>query len=64
MNTGVDGNKLVQVLNIARHFYRSSFRHVVKSTLEGTVLGVRYKNRISEGARLNVTHINGTLTIF
>ena len=64
MNTGVDGNKLVQVSNIARHFYRSSFRHVVKSTLEGTVLGIRYKNRISEGVRLNVTHINGTLTIF
>ena len=41
----LDGNKLVQVCDIAPHF--SSFRRVVKYTLEETFLGVRYKNRIS-----------------
>ena len=34
---GLDGNKLVQVWNIAHHFYLSSFRRAVKSTLEITV---------------------------
>ena len=32
--SGLDGNILVQVWNIAHHFYLSSFRHVVKLTLE------------------------------
>ena len=36
----------MQVWNIARHFYLSYFRRVVKSTLERTVSGVRCKNRI------------------
>ena len=54
--TGFDGNKLVQVSNIARHFYLSAFRRVVNSTLKRMFLGVRYKNRISQGVRSNLTH--------
>ena len=63
---GLDGNKLVQVWNIARNFHLSPFRRVVNSTLESErmSLDVRSENRISEGLRLNTTHINCTLTIF
>ena len=43
----VDGNKLIQVWSIAHHFYLFSSRRVVKSKLVGTILGVRYKSRIS-----------------
>ena len=43
----LDWNKLVQVWNIARHFYLSSFMRVVKSTLERMVLGICHKKRIS-----------------
>ena len=63
---GLDWNKLVQVWNIARNFHLSSFRRVVNSTLESErmSLDVRSENRISEGLRLNTTHINCTLKIF
>ena len=37
----------MQMWNIARHFYLSSFWAVVELTLERTFLGVRYKSRIS-----------------
>ena len=63
---GLDGNKLVQVWNIARNFHLSLFRRVVNSTIEGKrmPLDVRSENRISKGLRLNTTHTNCTLTIF
>ena len=40
-DSGLDGNKLVQAWNIARHFYLSYFSRVVKSTLGRFVLDVR-----------------------
>ena len=57
VSPGLDGNNLVQVCNIARHFYESSLVRVANSTLERTFLGVCWKIRVSEGARLNDTHI-------
>lgn len=62
--SGLHGNKLVQVWNMACHFYLCSFRLVVRSRRERTVVGLRYKNRISQRVHLNVTSINCTLTIF
>ena len=48
---GLDGNKLVQVWNIARRFYLSWFRRMVNSTLDRPFLGVHYKKHISLGVR-------------
>ena len=56
----LDGSELVQVWNIAHHFYLSPCRPVENFTLEEMFLDVRYKNCISEGVRLNATHINCT----
>ena len=37
--TGLDGNKLAQVQNIARNFYLSFLRRAVNSTLNRILLG-------------------------
>ena len=43
----LDENKLVQVWNIAPHFYPSISRHVENSILEKIFLGVRYEIHIN-----------------
>ena len=48
MNTkGLDGKKLPQVRNFERHFYLSSFRRALNSTLDRMFSGTQNKNRIS-----------------
>lgn len=44
---GLDGNKLMQMWNIAHEFYMSPFRHVVNSILKRMFLGMHWKNCFS-----------------